>query len=565
MPASHTLALIRRLTAIGLSSPPRRRKALPKQQQPDGIRVAYFTAIVRHACAPARAEVDKVAPEILREHREWYRRQHPKLVKHDAADGRTEAQKLIDKAQAKFVDNFQPHELERLASTFGEATTKFQKTQLDRQLRAAIGVGYNAIEKPTTDRVPQWAAENADLITTIPERYFDRLRAQVEDAYESGMSTDELEDEIEESYGVSESDAARIARDQVGKLNGQVNQDRQESLGITRFVWQTMNDDRVRETHAHLQGESFDWNDPPVDDVTGETITPGSAIQCVPGDALISLHAPALKAYRRRHVGELTEIISHGGEAVRTTPNHPLLTQRGWLAAHFVEVGDYLVEAPAQRFEIDVTDPQGCYATAAQMFGALAQLGISKRIAARGGFHGDAANEEIDVVDIDRHLLVDVMAEIAKARSDQPFPVSTNATTRTSKTSFPFVRSSDAADGDVGGLRDRLAFIGAALGHANAQRATTTAWLNAVSDQYAPHRSASAVQVMSDLELADAVRVRPQDFVLRKVKRVVSAPHDGFVYNFETITGWFSSHGRIIHNCRCYADPDVQQLLDDTE
>ena len=66
-----------------------------------------------------------------------------------------------------------------------------------------------------------------------------------------------------------------IARDQVSKLNGQLNQARQVAAGITRFVWLTRRDPRVRDAHAELQGRVFSWQD----GAPGVGI-PGQPIQC---------------------------------------------------------------------------------------------------------------------------------------------------------------------------------------------------------------------------------------------------------------------------------------------
>lgn len=58
--------------------------------------------------------------------------------------------------------------------------------------------------------------------------------------------------------------AELIARDQVGKFNGQVTRLRQESLGITLYIWRTSGDERVRIAHAVLNGKICSWKDPTV-------------------------------------------------------------------------------------------------------------------------------------------------------------------------------------------------------------------------------------------------------------------------------------------------------------
>lgn len=124
----------------------------------------------------------------------------------------------------------------------------------------------------------RWAAENASLITSISEQYLDEVAAKAQAAVQSGTLTRDLVREIEGRYGVARSRAELIARDQIGKLNGQITQQRQTSLGIEEFIWSTSKDERVRPSHAALEGRTFRWDDPPI--VDGERATPGSPIQC---------------------------------------------------------------------------------------------------------------------------------------------------------------------------------------------------------------------------------------------------------------------------------------------
>lgn len=266
--------MIRHLSTMPLRAPKRRQGRLPKQEQPDAIRIEYFKAL-KPVCELARKEFEKVSPDIIRLLTELRLEQG-----HMDADRGAQAQELIDKAARKFTNQFKPAGLHAAVKEFGKKTSDFQKKQLNKQIEAAIGVSYSAIEKPIRDHVEEFAARNVDLIKTVPERYFDRIRTDTEKAFASGTHPSTLAEEFQENFDMSENDAMRIARDQIGKLNGEVNQARQESLGVENFIWRTVNDNRVRESHADLDGETFPWNDPPDDEDTGEQITPGSAIQC---------------------------------------------------------------------------------------------------------------------------------------------------------------------------------------------------------------------------------------------------------------------------------------------
>lgn len=123
------------------------------------------------------------------------------------------------------------------------------------------------------------AIDNVGIIGNLPEGADRTALAQaIEDAYAAGDTTRTLAKVIEERFGVAASRAERIARDQIGTLNSQVNQARQRELGVTKYKWRTMNDEAVRDSHSILEDEEFSYDDPPI--VDGEAANPGEPILC---------------------------------------------------------------------------------------------------------------------------------------------------------------------------------------------------------------------------------------------------------------------------------------------
>jgi SPP1 gp7 family putative phage head morphogenesis protein len=112
----------------------------------------------------------------------------------------------------------------------------------------------------------------------------------VEEAHASGLRVEGLAAQLRDRFEVSDSRAELIARDQVLKLNGQINQARQTAAGVTRYRWSTSKDERVRvvnpktgrgSDHAHLEGTPQSWDAPPItNESTGETNHPGEDYQC---------------------------------------------------------------------------------------------------------------------------------------------------------------------------------------------------------------------------------------------------------------------------------------------
>lgn len=91
----------------------------------------------------------------------------------------------------------------------------------------------------------------------------------------AGMRVEDVAKLIKERAGVSESRAILIARDQTLKLNGDVNQIRQTEAGVTEFEWSTSEDERVREEHEALDGQTFTWAEG-----APEEGFPGQPVQC---------------------------------------------------------------------------------------------------------------------------------------------------------------------------------------------------------------------------------------------------------------------------------------------
>jgi SPP1 gp7 family putative phage head morphogenesis protein len=114
--------------------------------------------------------------------------------------------------------------------------------------------------------------ENVALIKSLSRKHFDDLERRVLDAFRSGRRAESLSRQIREQYGASQKRAMLIARDQIGKLNGNLTRQRQKALGVERYIWRTSQDERVRSLHREREGKEFSWDEPPEDGHPGEPI-----------------------------------------------------------------------------------------------------------------------------------------------------------------------------------------------------------------------------------------------------------------------------------------------------
>ena len=159
-------------------------------------------------------------------------------------------------------------ELRRIAKLAGD----FNMRQFRAVLRSAMKVDIFVHEPWLSDLVNVWVSENVRLISTVPETVFSDIEGIAARGVMEGTSTADLADDILERVDIGERKAQLIARDQVGKLNGDITQHRQTQVGIESYIWSTSKDSRVRPKHAYREGVRFRWDNPPPDGHPGKPI-----------------------------------------------------------------------------------------------------------------------------------------------------------------------------------------------------------------------------------------------------------------------------------------------------
>jgi SPP1 gp7 family putative phage head morphogenesis protein len=158
------------------------------------------------------------------------------------------------------------------AKKVGGRVDKFAR----EQLRDTVGI---PIGEERTASIDIFQRRNVELVSSVQYRQLDELEALLSDA--GTMRNETLAKAIQERFDVSESRAALIARDQVLKLNSQIQQEQQTEAGVTEYVWLAVGDSRTRDDHARLDGTRHSWQLPPVvDEESGRRAHPGQDYSC---------------------------------------------------------------------------------------------------------------------------------------------------------------------------------------------------------------------------------------------------------------------------------------------
>jgi len=254
------------ISSVLLSGKRPRRRKLPKQTLPRLVSQDYARELIaiinktREALEPLYRELPGLLERAERDR-----------SRQDAGEG-PRARALIELARQQLANAVKPTDIERLAGKFAERTQSWQRMQFAKQTKAAFGVDILSTDPRLPAIVEGFVSENVSLISDLPRKLLTDVEGVVTRGLTSGKLNSDIAKELEQRLNVSKSRAKLIARDQVGKLYGQVNASRQKSLGVSRFVWRTVGDERVRDEHSSLDGKIFSYDDPPSEGLPGEPI-----------------------------------------------------------------------------------------------------------------------------------------------------------------------------------------------------------------------------------------------------------------------------------------------------
>lgn len=247
----------------------RRRRTPPPPKQwryPLGDELDYLRALRTYAEAAILAVERHVLPELPRVLRQDDLRNTP-----ESDEGWFESLRraFMDALGAATVTD---RAAQGLVALVAQRVEKYNKEQYHRLLRRAYGVDVFKAEPALARILRPWEAENIGLIKSIPEQYLDTLHGRVVAAVRKGTSLRDMTAQIRQTYDLPRQRAELIARDQIGKLNGDLTEYRQTNIGVKKYRWRGVLDERERDEHVAREGQEFEWDNPPADGHPGKPI-----------------------------------------------------------------------------------------------------------------------------------------------------------------------------------------------------------------------------------------------------------------------------------------------------
>lgn len=173
-----------------------------------------------------------------------------------------------------------------LARTATETVTRILRLETERhtkdfiaKAKRSMGVDLVAVVRNADleDYMDVAATRNAGLITNISTDTVDRIQTLTTNAVLQGRTAKQLQIDLVNQFGIADSRAKLIARDQISKVTSELNEIRHKQAGIDEYEWITSRDERVRPRHRALDGRVYKYGE-----ATGAEggLSPGRPIRC---------------------------------------------------------------------------------------------------------------------------------------------------------------------------------------------------------------------------------------------------------------------------------------------
>lgn len=468
--------------------------------------------------------------------------------------------------------------------------------------RAAELVGRKLVDGELVDN-PGWS---------IPSATRDMLRSTITEAMEQGASNDDLAKAIMESDAFSRTRAETIARTEtaMADTNGQRAGWRASGVvGGQEWVASENCCDDCQDLDGTVVG--IDEGFPGGADVP---LHPN----CLPGDALV-LASGITAVSERPFEGNVIIISTASGKRLTCTPNHPILTPDGWMAARLLNIGGHVVSSGlVDRVSIPCAGYDTQYVPSriedvAKAFRRSRQVSSVEVPVSAPDFHGDGEGSQIAVIWANGFLVRDGDAALAQHPRKRDFILGdVEAALHDGAGTLDLLSHgrNPASCGLVGGGRLGAPLVsgktlgpdqtgstcGASLNAVTCENARDSGAQDAEALRHAKFGNTTAVQLHNSVLIGDRSRSDLDSALLQGAtyhgSRDPSFPCDlsnihaakifvdtvvdidrvrfsGHVFNLDTESGFYIADGIVTHNCECAILPvlpeDMPDASDDTE
>lgn len=324
-----------------------------------------------------------------------------------------------------------------------------------------------------------------------------------------------------------------------------------------RRYWELADDDACRRcrkiAREHRQGvglfEAFQTAEGPV-------LDPPLHSHCVTGDTLVAPGGRIAAVSKRWYDGEIIALTTAEKKYLTCTPNHPILTRHGWLAAGQLIKGSEIICSSSKQGIMAVNhhikDMPSRIEQIAQAFGFTDGVATREIPMTPQAFHGDGEGSKVAIIWANRLLNDKRNATFSQHASDDFFQHRVALALLLLMLRPPREltrRLTCASNSPMGCYRLLLSLLRSHQLPFQQFSFPVPPWLNPTFQQVSTNHIARNLMSISQ----SFFRI---PFVIEtdKIVRVERKFFHGYVFNLQTDLGWYISNDIITHNCRCLVE-----------
>lgn len=270
---------------------------------------------------------------------------------------------------------------------------------------------------------------------------------------------------------------------------------------------------------------------------------------CVPAGVMVA--GPEVQAsIARRYSGEIVAIRTASGYFLPATPNHPVLSQRGWVPIGLLKKGDYVLSSADPERMAAAMDPHK-HQVEARIEDVARPGNVPFRFVPETthDLNGRMSHNKIDIVSADRHLVAYLTSRAAEHIRKVYFGWRNRIEIHLSGLSeltHRFVSMPLTAPSVMGGGGQFVPFSVTHLTEPVFLRGTQSTQLNTPLFQNVRENAPVGAEMLSE-----RMQRCPGGVTLDEIVSVNVRSFSGHVYNLQTSQNWSSANHIITHNCHC--------------
>lgn len=418
----------------------------------------------------------------------------------------------------------------------------------DRMLaEIPIGVDWSLVNEAAST----WAnTYGFDLVRGINDTSRRATSSAVSAYFDQGLTMGQLRQRLGRIY--SPVRAEMIATTEVTRAasegeQGVVNEIAREGIRMVP-IWQTNNDALVCPICGPKHGK----------EITDGQYPPAHP-RCLPGNTLVLPVGGVSAGSERWYEGDII-IIETLENKLTVTPNHPILTDTGWIAAGDLIQGDNVICYKSSEWEAALIqgDKKNGITTIKNKFSALDVDGFGVPTSAPD-FHGDGAGSDVAIIRPNSKIVGDVKAHPSEPFAEQDF-VGRYIVSQTSLSPIsPFAEF----------IKTDFPTTGGFMGSGNLIPPLSSSHplplesfgLGLSAGGYTSFQQPPAKSPAVDASLfRESILTLTGKITLQKIVKIGNDYFSGHVYNLQTDSGLYVADGIITHNCRCWVNHELPEV-----